>query len=252
MPRDVMRQLVDRLDGLPSKQQTELIKIYASQAGIHIGTAYSRLRKTGWSSGRRRRTDSGRRRKVVRQEVLDQAIAMQADARWALTAEATVEELEAMGVIQAGELSKHDIYKERRRRNIGKRAVKMPTAHKRMKSMYPNHVHQFDVSAGKQWYLSLRDDGTVDWEDTNTEVYRNKPAKPGKIRLMRYLLVDHWSGAIFVYYHAGYGESAEQMVEFLYMGWQRKEPADMYPFSGMPAMLVTDKGPGNRSAVVRS
>lgn len=106
------------------------------------------------------------------------------------------------------------------------------------KSDHPNDVWQIDASISTLFYVPL--EGAL--QDMDPAVfYKNKPGNFEKIkrqRLTRYVLTDHCSGAIFVYYVPG-GESIANMAEAFLAAIQQRPDQQMY---GVPFRLGMDPG----------
>jgi hypothetical protein len=117
--------------------------------------------------------------------------------------------------------------------------------HVRLKSEHPNHLHQVDVSACLHWYF--KKGGGLGMLHKQLDLAGGKKAEPyKKIRnhILRYILVDHKSGAFNARYYYAQGETALNMIDFLFDSWRRREdPRDI--FQGAPRMLYFDKGSAN-------
>jgi hypothetical protein len=117
-------------------------------------------------------------------------------------------------------------------------------------SRHPNHVWQIDASLCVLYKLP---DGTgcrIE-EVVSTERYKNKLSHFAKIEhrlVQRYLITDHASGAVFLYYAFG-GESTESLCQLLILAIQQR---GQYPFYGIPVIIMLDRGSANRSAIFRN
>lgn len=152
-----------------------------------------------------------------------------------------------------------------RERGQDKASLSIPDPHVKLISLHPNHVHQFDVTNCLQWHF--KNHGGLKERDVERMFYNNKlvkEAKKIKLELLRFVIVDHCSGAFFFKYYYTTGERAEDGADFFYNAWQNKadlinsmllnykrEDGDCspdtvysgaYQFQGVPKMLVSDKG----------
>lgn len=123
-----------------------------------------------------------------------------------------------------------------------------PTRHVNLISLGPNHVHQVDFSLAINWKIK---DGTAVYDEL---VYKNKLPAAGQPRLLRMIVTDHCSGMLFVWYTAAPGETTAALIEGLWHAWTEKRIGDrpitpIYPFRGVPRILMIDRGPGTRTQV---
>ena len=82
--------------------------------------------------------------------------------------------------------------------------------------------------------------------------YKNKPHNFGKIardRVLRYVCVDHCTGAFYCRYYNVSGENAETMFDFLMRAMGSKDKQHN-PFEGVPKILYWDKGSANQSSLI--
>ena len=141
--------------------------------------------------------------------------------------------------------------------------------HVRLASLHPNHVHQFDISPAIKWYFSKT--GRLSDRDTKTDFYIKKPNSFKKIRrhILRFILVDHFTGAAYVRYFYEAGERAVDVVRFWWEAWADKEEVFGYhwkdylgkprqpgphkfPFRGIPELLILDKGSAGMANMAQS
>lgn len=107
-----------------------------------------------------------------------------------------------------------------------------------MRSDHPNEVWQIDASISVLFYVP---EGDELQQMTAAEFNKNKPGNFERIkrqRLTRYVITDHFSGAIFVHYVAG-GESTVNMAESFLRCIAQREGQQMY---GVPLYLMMDPG----------
>lgn len=117
----------------------------------------------------------------------------------------------------------------------------------RMRSLHPNHVHQVDPSLCLLYYSPDGKQHLI----RDEEAYKNKPFMQGKekMKLWRYVMVDHYSGTICHRYYQTEGENMLTLWEFLQYGWGIKEN-ERAVFHGLPEILVCDKGSANTSGAI--
>lgn len=117
----------------------------------------------------------------------------------------------------------------------------------RMRSLHPNHVHQVDPSLCLLYYSPDGKQHLI----RDEEAYKNKPFMQGKekLKLWRYVMVDHYSGTICHRYYQTEGENMLTLWEFLQYGWGIKEN-ERAVFHGLPEILVCDKGSANTSGAI--
>lgn len=168
-----------------------------------------------------------------------------------MPAEVAIEVAERNGRIPAGSVSADAYRAWVRGQGGGRKVLDEPTRHIHLASLGPNHVHQADFSLAINW--KIRNNRLVyeQW------VYKNKLPSEGEPRLWRFIVTDHCSGAFFVWYAASVGENVMLLVEGLWRAWTRKrcrgrDVTDIYPFRGVPRILMIDRGPGARSEVLRN
>jgi hypothetical protein len=151
------------------------------------------------------------------------------------------------GVIEAGCISPSRMTDLLRDRGLCAAALEAPDPHIKMKSLHPNHVHVVDVSVCIQYYLKgggiriMRED----------MFYRNKPENFMKIKkkILRYVIVDHYSGMIWWQYYEAAGETADNFFDFLVTTWSAAKHPKL-PFRGVPKYLLMDAGAANLAASV--
>ena len=119
--------------------------------------------------------------------------------------------------------------------------------HVHLLTEHPNHMHQVDVSACLHWYF--KKGGGLGIKHKNLDLGGGKKAEPyRKIRehILRYILTDHKSGAFYARYYWAAGETALNMIDFLFHSWRRREH-ERDIFHGAPRLLYFDKGSANVS-----
>jgi hypothetical protein len=148
------------------------------------------------------------------------------------------------GVIEEGCISVDRLQQILAERGLDRASLDAPNPHIEMQSLHPNHVHVVDVSVCIQWYLKGKKGMQ---ERDEAMLYDNKIEnyKKIKMQMLRYVLVDHCSGAFFVKYYYAPGENQENMFDFLMSAWAFKD--EKFPFRGKPKFLLMDAGSANIS-----
>ncbi|MGE5488069.1 MAG: hypothetical protein ACM3ZB_09665, partial [bacterium] len=123
--------------------------------------------------------------------------------------------------------------------------------HIQLRSLGPNHVHQVDFSLAVNWKIFQ---GRLKYEHL---VYKNKLPEAGVPRLWRLIVVDHATGCLFAFYAESTGETIQATLEGLYRAWTEKtlrgkSIKHLYPFRGVPRILMADRGSANRASITVS
>ena len=120
-----------------------------------------------------------------------------------------------------------------------------------MQSLHPNHVWQIDASLCVLYYLKAGSDRESGLQVMRSSVfYKNKPANLKRIendRVWRYVVTDHYSGAVWVHYVFG-AESALNISESFIAAIQPSGD-ERRPVHGVPRIVMMDMGSANTSAV---
>jgi hypothetical protein len=120
-----------------------------------------------------------------------------------------------------------------------------------MQSLHPNHVWQIDASLCVLYYLKTGADRESGLQVMRSSVfYKNKPANLKRIendRVWRYVVTDHYSGAVWVHYVFG-AESALNISESFIAAIQPSGD-ERRPVHGVPRIVMMDMGSANTSAV---
>lgn len=277
----VLMQMIDEVRGANGNRRG-VIKRWADLLQKSEKSIYRILKDRGFGCGRKKRCDKGKINGVT-EDQLRQVAAILFES-WTekyrkpiMPAWKAIEMAERSDIIEKGSLSEHKFNRWLRNNNISKKDISRPTPHVEMRSLFPNHMHQYDVSVCAQWYL--KDDGSIGHQRRNVEVYKNKPGKPRQLK--RHVIVDHFSGAFFVMYFES--ENVRDSLEFLLNAWMRKSCIDIldslglgergqtrpqerpvsdpgfygrlemvcerFIFRGVPKILYTDKGSAIKSGM---
>jgi hypothetical protein len=238
------QEMVERLKKAVNGEKDRIIAEYAQMTGLAQSTLYRRAKKHGFDSDRKPRVDKGELKSGLTDEQVEYIAALiHATARdnkgGIMPVERAIQIAEDNGIIERGQISAARMQQILREREISKKHLREATPHVEMRSLYPNEVHLVDVSVCIQYYLK----GGKLRLMRESEFYKNKPDnfKKIKTRLLRYLLVDHFSGAFHLKYYDTTGETANNLFDFLCEGWLPKEDVRL-PFHGVPFFMLWDAG----------
>jgi hypothetical protein len=136
--------------------------------------------------------------------------------------------------------------------NMTAKQAKQDTTHGHFKSLHSNHVHLADASMCVLYYPPGKKKGMkVQKYTTMQEQYKNKPEmleKIKRLRVWRYVMVDHYSGLITVKYFECAGENQQVLYDFLLFGWGKLTGS---PYHGLPRYLYWDKGSAMTSKAIK-
>lgn len=207
---------------------------------------------------RKRRSDAGKTSLTRDEAVFISAMLMEhmrKNNKRLLSVEAAVEELRANSLIKAertdgeGEifkLSTGTITRALRTYLLHPDQLLAPAPAIHQASRHPNHVWSIDASRSILFYLPSQGTDTGLRMSRYDEDYKNKPANMVRViqaSLWRYVVTDHTSGALFVWYVTG-GETGGNLAEVLI---QAMHPREGNPFHGVPLLAMLDPGGANTS-----
>ncbi len=242
---ELLQGLADELRGAAHGTCEPIVQRGMRMLGVTRSTLYQRLRKVGWSSGRKLRADRGDSR-VSRAEV--EAVAALMRSSQSTTGKQRLPLSDAIEIALAnGELktrvSPDTMLRIMRREGCHPAQLARATPHSSMRSLHPNHVWQLDASICVLYYLKNGKAAVMDERLFNARKPRDLARIVNK-RVLRYALTDHFSGDVIArYYHAA-GEDQESLFDFL-MWAMRPQPGRV--MHGVPWMLVWDAGSANMS-----
>jgi hypothetical protein len=127
--------------------------------------------------------------------------------------------------------------------------VARPSPHESMQSLYPNHCWQFDPSLCVLYYLPCAKPLQALDERTFNEKKPENLARHNRERVLRYVLTDHYSGAIHVRYVQAAGETEVGLFEVLVEAMTQR---DDFVVHGVPEQLVWDAGSANMAHGVQN
>lgn len=238
------QEMVDRLKQAVNGEKAKIIAAYEQMTGLDSSTLYRRAKEHGFKSNRAPRSDKGTLKSLLTDEQIEYIAALiQVTARdnkgGIMPVARAIQIAEDNHIIAPGQISVGQMTRILREREISKKHMREATPHVEMMSLHPNEVHLVDVSVCIQYYLS----GGKLKLMKEAEFYKNKQDnfKKVKTRLLRYLLVDHFSGAFHLKYYDTTGETANNLFDFLCEGWMPKSDSRL-PFHGVPKFMLWDAG----------
>lgn len=235
----------------PHGEKRRIAASLADQLGCSVQTAYRRLSAVvGTVKPRKRRSDAGALA-LSRDEAITIAALVEETRKLtrtgALPVEDAVEILRTNNRINAarvnedtGEwlpLSTSSICRALRHYGLHRDQLAAPSPAARLSSPHPNYLWQVDASVSRQFYLA--DDGTRVMP--KAEFYRGKPGNFQRIadrRIWRYVITDHASGCIELFYVLGAESSANLLASLMHAMTQRAQGT----MHGIPARLMMDPG----------
>ena len=239
--REHLCTLAQRLTAASWSERTPLMQGEAERLGVSPQTLSRMLsREVGWTSGRKPRADKGST--SVDAGVLDtvasmKRVSVRQNGKAILPTTVSSSILSQNGT-DIG-VSNSQLNRLMRDRGMDVNTQKQASPHIHLRSVHPNHVHEFDPSLCVLYYLKgkqhmMRDD----------QFYKNKLDKIAsiKFKVWRYVLVDHCSSLIVPWYVESAGESQTNLFDFLMYAWAKR---DGFPAHGVPQILYWDKGSAN-------
>ncbi|MDD5297633.1 MAG: hypothetical protein PHU46_12040 [Rhodocyclaceae bacterium] len=247
-----------RIQAAPRGQQRATAEAEALRLDVKPCTLYRELKASGLSKARKERIDKGtccvsRDEAFVVENLRRQA--RRANGKEMLCVELSTEIARENGLVKAervdgdGEIKSVSTSTMRRAiklHGLDRKTLEAPRPHVNMATPHPNHTWFLDASVCVVYYLDHGGLGVMEKD----EFYKNKAEKwveRAKEMIVRYLAVDHYSGAVFVRYFLG-SESAINLLDFIIEAVQdRKEP-----MHGVPFQIGLDPGAANKSQVVKN
>lgn len=259
--------LARALRGASHGEKGALVDRAAVELGMSRATIARKLKGvTVDSKARKRRADAGDTA-LTRAEAEKLAALMiettRKNGKRLMSLEQAVEILRSNGEIEAervdgrtGEcvtLSVSAIGRALRAYNLHPDQLLAPAPATSLRSPHPNHCWQIDASLCVLYYLDNgrgRDKGLQVMGEA--EYYKNKPGNLQRIermRVWRYAVTDHASGALYVEYVLG-AESGENLAGCFINAMQKRHDHD--PFHGVPRMVMLDPGSATTGALFRN
>ena len=256
-----LHELARQLAAAPPSDGTRaaLMERAAATLGKTTKTVYDLLKKhTDWVSGRKKRSDKG-------ETCVDRELAMLAgglphlskrqNGKQITSIKAACERLAANGhgIMDpaTGETvmpSARTVARAMRRFGCHPTQLAVARPAVELRSLHPNHTWEMDASICVLY--RMKNNPTV--RLINERDYNaHKPNKLIEIagqRIIRYIIVDHFSSNIYLHYEQSRGEDAWGVIHTLVEGISDRGERD--PMHGAPLQIFMDKGSGNKSSLV--
>ena len=246
-------EMVERLERAKPSERKKIFEEYMDLTGYSQKQLYRIASLHGYSSGRKPRRDRGRLRSGLTDDQIDFIAGLIYTTGRELKGpimpvEVALEIAQDNGIIEPGQISVGRLQQILRERQMNRKAFTRPEPYTPLRSLHPNHCHVFDVSVCIQYYLKGNKGLKIMDE---RDFYKNKPQNFAKVktRLLRYVIVDHFSGAFYFQYFNTTGETQKNLYEFLINAWSKKND-EKYPFRGVPYVLLLDTGAANASRAI--
>lgn len=248
-----------RVAAAPRGERSALVAEAARHMGCSAQTMYKRMADVaGVESGRKKRADAGERR-VDRNLALLVGGYVQAarrkNGKKTMSVKRAVEILEKNGHgvadPETGEItmpSPQTISRAMREYGCHPDQLAQGTPAVRMSSPHPNWCWQVDASVCVLYYLPGGKLALLD-ERTYNARKPGRLADIGNLRIVRYVVVDHCSGALYLRYAQERGESAAGVLLTLIEAMSDRGDRD--PMRGAPFTIYADPGSGNRASLLR-
>ena len=247
------------LTGLAGRERTQRIAELAERFQRHPGSI-ARIAKKAGVSLRKERSDKGTSK--VPEDKVKLASALLLTTR-RLTNRITLPACDAKEILEDSGMLDIDVsdawfVSRLRQEKLSAKHLCAPSPHVTMLSAHPNHVWQFDVTNCLQYFF---DDKGMGERDREMELDKNriiKAAKAIKRQLLRYVVVDHCTGAFYFRYFYASGERPEDGERLMFEAMRPKDEiikslwngdSDLsdsrigkYRFHGVPLAVYADRG----------
>ena len=251
---DTTAIILNRLNSCPDELITATVKELAVELNLSVASIWRKANKAGF---RVRKERADKNKTVISEDVINYIasrvlISRRRNKQFTNSVKKAYEDYEKEhGKIEAGYERVCAIL---RQRGLDKERLNLPTPALKLFSLHPNHVHLFDVTNCLQWHFKNK--GGLSERDVEKIFYQNKvvkEAKKIKQELLRFVLIDHKSGAFFFWYYYSSGEKASDGLDFFSRAWGDKKELikntlgisdynGKYQFQGLPRLLYSDKG----------
>ena len=255
-----LNAIATQLGKLPHGGKTPFLQAEAEKLGMSVAKLYKELERVMVKPQRKRRADAGKTALELKDAQMISALIMETmrkNGKRLMTVERAVEMLVANHEIdptrinkETGEvitLSTSTIVRALKLYKLHPDQLLQPAPVNAMQSLHPNHVWEIDASLCVLFYLPKTAKDTGLRMMNADEFYKNKPKNLDKIvndRVWRYVISDHCSGCLFVWYVFG-GESSENLCEAFIQAMQPKADILHEPFRGRPTLAMLDAGSAN-------
>ncbi|WMO14349.1 hypothetical protein [Pseudoalteromonas piscicida] len=246
----------EQLDNADHGQKGTIREKACETLGLSKDALYRKLKKLGWQSGKAKRSDAGTT--SMSDEAIEVMVSLLNQSVRA-NGKRTMHVPVAKSILAANgyeSVSTSQISRVLARYHASIQMLDKATPHKQLRSLGPNHVHQVDPSYCLLYYPPERKNrqvkGVCQSYMDESHFYANKPDNLDSIknlRVWRYVLTDHFSGAVRVKYYQAAGETTANLFDFLMWCWSQHDGS---PLMGVPEMLVWDKGSANSSKAIKN
>lgn len=243
-------------------RKTEIYLAAAAELGMTPRWLMKQLSAVAVRAPRRRRSDAGKVTLARTEAELVSALLMESlrkNNKRLLSIGQAVDTLRANGLIKAARLDEDtgeliplcDSAVAQALRGYGLHPDQLlrPAPCVELRSLHANHCWQIDASLCVLYYIATGKPSEAGLQVMRSAVfYKNKPANLKRIendRVWRYVVTDHYSGCVFVFYVLG-AESGINLAEAFIAAIQRR---DSDPFHGVPFILMMDMGSANTSGL---
>lgn len=247
--------MVHEMTTATPSHRTTILSRYQALTGLSRQQLYRQAARHGFQSKRKPRADKGVRKSGLTDRQVELVAALiHTTSREVkgpiMPVDRALEIAVDSGYIDDGRITTGGMQWILRSQGINARSLKAPEPKGHMRSLHPNHCHVFDVSVCIQYYLRGKKGLCIMDE---RDFYKNKLHNYAgiKARLLRYVIVDHFSGLFYFRYFEAAGETQNNLCAFLIDAWKDKGEA-RYPFRGVPFCLLMDQGAANSSRAVVS
>jgi len=269
---EVEKQIANISQTLPGKARRAYVQALSSTYNLSVSTVYRWHREMCTETGtletcRNARSDKGTRLLSDDQtETLASMIfATKRQSNKILMSAKTAQEIADDNNMGFPDVSISTINRRLRERSLSKAKMKEPSPSIKLITEHPNQLWEFDVSNCIQYFLpepaekdkispsGRNDNAGLQERDVEMTCYKNKLENLRAIKkeLLRYLVVDHCSGAFFVQYFYSTGETALNAAEFFLAAFKQKQD-ERYRFHGVPFNLYLDRGSAVQAGIVQS
>ncbi len=248
-------RMVEELNQAGHGEKKAIWDKYSELTGKCRSTLGKLAESRGYAPERKRRSDKGTLKSGLTEEQILHVVSLIKESSrqvkgTIMSVETALEVAIINGVIEPGQISVSRLQAILRERGVSAADLDAETPHIRMASLHPNYCHVFDASVCIQYYLQGKKGMQIMDE---RDFYKNKPDNFAKIktRLIRYVLVDHFSHFLFVKYYNIGGENRDTVHDFLTSAW-RGGHHDMLPFQGVPFYVLMDAGAAHTAKAMQA
>lgn len=242
-----------------------LVDRICASTGQSRATVYRQLNQLTVRPQRRKRSDAGKTSVTLAEAQTISGVLLESQRKGGkqlLTVQQALDMLRYDGTVRCeavdaatGEvrrLSASTVERALRMYRLHPEQILRPAPVTELRSLHPNHVWQIDASLCVLYYLraGMAKGNGLQVLDAD-KFYKNKPKALDRVeaeRVWRYVVTDHYSGAIFTHYVLG-AESGLNLAESLIAAMQQRAGDVLY---GVPHILMMDMGSANTSGTTKN